>query len=351
MRSPTATRFKADVGVDDAVGTNGSVVFTVFAGATQVFTSGTMTGSSATQTIDVAITGATELRLVVGNSNGSISYDHADWAAARIECTGGGGGDTTPPTVTGRTPAPGATAVATSVSPTATFSEAMNASTITTTNFTLVKQGTSTPVAATVSYAGQTATLDPSSDLDASSTYTATVKGGSSGVKDLAGNALASDSTWTFTTASGGGTTSSFLSDLNWTSATNGWGPVEKDMSVGNNGAGDGSTITLNGTTYAKGLGMHAVADVRYAISNCQRFKADVGVDDAVGTNGSVVFTVFAGATQVFTSGTMTGSSATQTIDVAITGATELRLVVGNSNGSISYDHADWAAARIECTP
>ena len=45
----------------------------------------------------------------------------------------------------------------------------------------------------------------------------------------------------------------------------------------------------------------------------------------------------------------MTGTTTTKTIDVAISGASELRLVVGNANGSISYDHADWASARIEC--
>jgi hypothetical protein len=47
------------------------------------------------------------------------------------------------------------------------------------------------------------ATLDPASSLDPSSSYTATVKGGSSGAKDSTGVALASDVTWTFTTAAG----------------------------------------------------------------------------------------------------------------------------------------------------
>jgi len=342
------TRFKSDVGVDDAVGSNGSVVFQVFAGATKVYDSGTMTGTTATKVIDVDISGASELRLVVGNANGSISYDHADWALARIECSGGGG-DTTAPTVTGRTPADGATGVARSVSPTATFSEAMDASTITTTTFTLVKQGTTSPVPATVSYASQTATLDPSADLEAGATYTATVKGGSAGAKDVAGNPLASDVSWSFTTATSG-TTSTYLSDLTWASATNGWGPVEKDMSVGGKAAGDGGTITLNGTTYQKGLGAHASSEIRYAISNCTRFKSDVGVDDGAAHRGSVVFQVFAGATKVYDSGTMTGTTATKVIDVDISGASELRLVVTDAGDGNKWDHADWAAARIECS-
>ena len=144
--------------------------------------------------------------------------DHADWAEARIECgSGGGGGDTTPPTITARTPAGFATGVAVAISPTATFSEAMNPSTLTTSTFTLVQQGQSTPLAATVSYASQVATLDPTANLAANTTYTATVKGGSSGAKDVAGNPLAADVNWTFTTAAGGQATSTYLTDLTWT--------------------------------------------------------------------------------------------------------------------------------------
>ena len=84
-----------------------------------------------------------------------------------------------------------------------TFSEAMDSSTINGSTFTLVKQGTSQPVAAQVTYdpAAKKATLDPDADLDPSATYTATVKGGTSGVKDPAGNPLAQDTTWSFTTA------------------------------------------------------------------------------------------------------------------------------------------------------
>jgi hypothetical protein len=69
-------------------------------------------------------------------------------------------------------------------------------------NFTLVKQGTTTPMAATVSYdpATNSATLNPNTDLEAGVTYTATVRGGANGVKDAAGNPLAADKVWTFTT-------------------------------------------------------------------------------------------------------------------------------------------------------
>jgi hypothetical protein len=112
--------------------------------------------------------------------------------------------DTTAPTVSSVTPAAGATAVSPATSVTATFSEAMTASTINTTTVEL-RTPTNTVVAATVTYnsASRIATLQPSTALAGSTTYTATVKGGAADprVKDLAGNALAANVTWSFTTA------------------------------------------------------------------------------------------------------------------------------------------------------
>ena len=105
------------------------------------------------------------------------------------------------PSVTGRTPAPGATLVPVGVSPTATFSEAMDPATLTASTFTLLRQGNPTPVPAAVSYANLVATLNPNADLFAATTYTATVKGGATGAKDLAGNPLAADVSWSFSTA------------------------------------------------------------------------------------------------------------------------------------------------------
>ena len=83
---------------------------------------------------------------------------------------------------------------------TATFNQPLQASSVTDSTFTL-KQG-STSVTGTVTLSGddKTAVFQQDSDLDPSKTYTATIKGGSNGVKDLAGNLLASDKVWSFTT-------------------------------------------------------------------------------------------------------------------------------------------------------
>lgn len=104
--------------------------------------------------------------------------------------------DTVAPTIISTNPVDGATAVAVI---TATFSEGMNASTISTATFAVSGPGV-TPVVGTVSYdaSAKRATFTPTSALAASTAFTATI---TTGVKDIAGNALASDHVWSFTTS------------------------------------------------------------------------------------------------------------------------------------------------------
>lgn len=78
-----------------------------------------------------------------------------------------------------------------------TFSEAMDLSTINTSTFTL-KQGT-TLIPGTVAYSGTTATFTPANIFTAGTVYSATI---TNGAKDLAGNALATNTVWSFTIGS-----------------------------------------------------------------------------------------------------------------------------------------------------
>jgi hypothetical protein len=119
-----------------------------------------------------------------------------------------GGLDKTAPTVTGTSPAAGMPGVAVSANVSGSFSEAMDASTVTSATFTLKAGTTAVPTAVTYNSTAKAATLDPDADLAAGTTYTATIRGGTGGVKDVAGNALATDKTWTFTTASAASGTS-----------------------------------------------------------------------------------------------------------------------------------------------
>ena len=113
----------------------------------------------------------------------------------------GASSDTTPPVVTATSPVNGASGVSVGTNLAATFSEAMDAATINTTTFEL-RDSANALVPAVVSYNANAATLTPASALNGSGTYTATVRGGSTDprVKDVAGNALVVNSTWTFTT-------------------------------------------------------------------------------------------------------------------------------------------------------
>src|SRR5207302_29326 len=100
------------------------------------------------------------------------------------------------PTVTANTPANNATGVAASVAPTARIAWWMDASTITSSSFTLTPTGGS-PVAASVSYSGNVATLTPNSALTTGTTYNARLE---TTVKAADGVALASAVSWSFTT-------------------------------------------------------------------------------------------------------------------------------------------------------
>jgi PKD repeat protein len=146
------------------------------------------------------------------------------------------------------------------------------------------------------------------------------------------------------------GATTSYLSDLGYTVVANGWGPVEKDRSNGEDVAGDGKPITLNGTVYAKGLGAHAASDIRYALNGtCTSFTTKVGVDDESGANGSVIFQVFADGTKLADSGVMAATTATKTLTVDVTGRTTLQLVITTAGDGPDYDHGDWADAQLTC--
>ncbi len=106
-----------------------------------------------------------------------------------------------PPTVSGRNPAANATGVSVTATVTATFSEAVQD--VSTTTFTLTDPSGAV-VPATVARNGTTNqwVLDPTGDLPRNTAFTARVAGGPTGVRDLAGNHLASTVTWTFTTTS-----------------------------------------------------------------------------------------------------------------------------------------------------
>jgi hypothetical protein len=113
--------------------------------------------------------------------------------------------DKTRPTVISTIPADLATDVPLNQLVSATFSKAMNPATMVAANFTLKGPGASA-VSGLVAYAAisDTITFNPTANLAPSTLYTAEV---TTGAADLAGNTLAADYIWTFTTGTSTDTT------------------------------------------------------------------------------------------------------------------------------------------------
>lgn len=106
--------------------------------------------------------------------------------------------DMVAPTVLSTAPLSNAADVALDSNITVNFSEAIDSSTISTSN--IILSSASGPVSGTVTYVASSAIFTPLNMLSSNTVYTAAIKGGPDGVKDIAGNALIGDYVWIFKT-------------------------------------------------------------------------------------------------------------------------------------------------------
>ena len=177
------------------------------------------------------------------------------------------GPDVTPPIISTRSPVAGAINVATNTPVTVTFNEPVDSTTVNTSTFEL-RNGGGTLVPSTVSFAGSTATLVPSAALATSTTYTVTVRGGSTDprIKDAAGNALAANDSWSFTTSAPGGTCAA--NAITAENCLTGNSPSEWDVS----GAGDAS---IQG--FATQISVNRGSTIQFKIdTNATNYRLDI---------------------------------------------------------------------------
>jgi fibronectin type 3 domain-containing protein len=139
-----------------------------------------------------------------------------------------------------------------------------------------------------------------------------------------------------------------YLSDLSWTSSTNGSGPVEKDRANGGAAAGDGARIKLSGLNYPKGLGTHAASEVKYKLSRFyELFSAVIGVDDAAAGPGSVIFEVWTDGVRAYRSPVMKKGDGVRSVSVPVGTVDELTLKVLDNGDGNANDLGDWADAKL----
>jgi len=148
--------------------------------------------------------------------------------------------------------------------------------------------------------------------------------------------------------ASGGVTR--YLSSIPPNYAFQSWGSPQNNTSV------IGNPITLNGTPYQYGLGVHAYSELHWPMwGNCSTFSATVGVDDEAGAGqGYLDFQVWADGNELWESGFMSSGAPARSFQVNLNGYQNLGLVVTNgiyqaAAWQVPVDHADWANAIITC--
>jgi len=109
-----------------------------------------------------------------------------------------------------------------------------------------------------------------------------------------------------------------------------------------------GTSLQIGSNSYSKGLGVHSVSEIEYALNGqFKRFKADIGIDECVGNSGSVRFKVCVDGAVVYQHGNVYGSDAAIAVDIDVLNAQVLRLVVDDAVDGATNDCADWADARL----
>ena len=143
-----------------------------------------------------------------------------------------------------------------------------------------------------------------------------------------------------------------YISDLDWKSATIGWGTIRKDRSL------NGDAIKLlnkNGEveTFEKGIGTHAHSEIVYDSTEYDIFDTWVGMDQYVAGRPAprVKFKVYVDGKLKAETDLMKTDSPKQHIVVDVRNSKEVKLVVENGPNGMNADHADWADAKFKKIP
>jgi alpha-galactosidase len=137
-----------------------------------------------------------------------------------------------------------------------------------------------------------------------------------------------------------------WLSSLDLSRATQGWGKPQADRSV------EGRPLMLNGRTFAHGFGTHAPGMLIVDLGGgTKRLNAAVGIDDETAGKGSAEFQVLGDGNKIlWRSGVMHPGEAPKALDLDLTGVKQIVLRVTDGGDGFEFDHADWADAQFMVT-
>lgn len=118
--------------------------------------------------------------------------------------------------------------------------------------------------------------------------------------------------------------------------------PWQRDLSVMR------TRLSLRGRLFYKGLGVHSRCRLTYDLGGryC-RFHSLVGIDDAARGRGNCTFEVWVDGDRRLASGPVTGRDPPRTVEVDVSGARELVLLVDFGEAGDVADRADWADAYL----
>lgn len=238
--------------------------------------------------------------------------------------------DTTAPTVSSTNPTNGATGVAVSSDVIATFSEALSSASVTPVTASIAG------VTSAVILNGNLVTINPSANLAPSTTYTVTLMGGANGIKDLAGNSLASNYTFSFTTQAPANQSPTANAGANQT-ITLPTNSVTLSGSLSNDPDG-----TIVGWAWSRVSGSGTVNPTNTMDTTVTGLTAGVSVyklivTDNQGATGSATVTITVSAAPDTTPPTVSITS-------PLNGATihDTQLITVNASDNVGIDHVDF---------
>jgi len=220
------------------------------------------------------LTSSTRYTVTVKGAPSGVKDVHGNVMASDfvISWTTAAAPDTTAPTVTGTIHSNGAIGVPINTKVGATFSEGMDPLTLTNLNFNLKESVSGNAVVGITSYAGVNALFVPTNNLTPSTRYTVTVKGAPSGVKDLAGNLMASDFVISWTTAAAPDTTAPTVTGT-----------------IHSNGAIGVPINTKVGATFSEGMDPLTLTNLNFNLKESVSGNAVVGITSYAGVNALFV--------------------------------------------------------------